>query len=176
MVSCILQHVHFTRVKPTPFDLNSLLEVITDGLCFPQAVPTKTLYPAGIMAVAVFLMLAGTLPIPVVFLMRRFRCVKLDADIHQASIKRIDTTASTTGMVREAEVRDGISAVQECFRTFMVIVTVFVLCFELINSRIYFHLTYCFKIFSMRCNVKRATTFRLYSSGLFPWTISKTQL
>ena len=56
------------------------------------------------MAIAVILTLAGTAPILIVFLMRRFQCVKADMDIHQAAIKRIDTTASTAGMVREAEV------------------------------------------------------------------------
>ena len=67
----------------------------------------KAEYPTSVMVVAVFLMLAGTAPILIVFLMRRFQCVKADMDIHQAAIKRIDTTTSTTGMVREAEVRTG---------------------------------------------------------------------
>ncbi|KAF0303872.1 Sodium-dependent neutral amino acid transporter B(0)AT3 [Amphibalanus amphitrite] len=70
------------------------------------AEPQKVEYPPAVMAVAVLLMLAGTAPIAIVFLMRRFQCVKVDMDIHQAAIKRIDTTTSTTGMVREAEMRE----------------------------------------------------------------------
>lgn len=41
---------------------------------------------------------------PVVFLMRRCQCLKLDVDIHQGSIRRIETTASTKEMIDEDDV------------------------------------------------------------------------
>ena len=83
----------------------SEVDVLMSGDLPGQAEPQKAAYPTSVMVVAVLLMLAGTAPIAIVFLMRRFQCVKADMDIQQAAIKRIDTTTSTTGMVREAEVR-----------------------------------------------------------------------
>ena len=91
--------------------------LVTCDLC-PQAEPVKSEYPTSVMAIAVLLTLAGTAPILIVFLMRRFQCVKVDMDIHQAAIKRIDTTVSTTGMVREAEVRARVDPdLRVCFDT-----------------------------------------------------------
>jgi len=65
----------------------------------------KEPYPGWAMFVAMALLLGGVLPIPVVYLMRRFQCIRLDSDIQQASIKRVETTMSTQGMIRnESEI------------------------------------------------------------------------
>lgn len=51
------------------------------------------------MGVALAMILAGVLPMPIVFLMRSFQCLKVDLDIHQGSIRRNETTASTKEMI-----------------------------------------------------------------------------
>lgn len=51
------------------------------------------------MAIALVMILAGILPMPIVFLMRSFQCLKVDLDIHQGSIRRNETTASTKEMI-----------------------------------------------------------------------------
>ncbi|KAK6622240.1 hypothetical protein RUM44_002047, partial [Polyplax serrata] len=66
-----------------------------------QTVPTE--YPTWVLGIAIMMILAGTLPIPLVFLMRRFQCLKLDVDIHQGSIRRIDTTVSTKEMMGDMD-------------------------------------------------------------------------
>merc|ERR1739840_44280 len=63
----------------------------------------KTPYPGWAMGVSVVLLSGGFLPIPIVYLMRRLQCVRYDTDIHQASIKRVETTISTTGMIKSEE-------------------------------------------------------------------------
>ena len=70
-----------------------------------QGLGEKEAYPTWAMFVALGLVLGGILPIPVVYFMRRFQCIRLDSDIHQASIKRVETTMSTQGMIRNEEVR-----------------------------------------------------------------------
>ncbi|XP_006611847.1 sodium- and chloride-dependent transporter XTRP3 isoform X1 [Apis dorsata] len=65
------------------------------------AVPTA--YPGWVLAIAVVIIFAGIAPIPIVFLLRRFQCVKLDVDIHQGSIRRIDTTVSTKEMMGDVD-------------------------------------------------------------------------
>ncbi|XP_016767110.1 sodium- and chloride-dependent transporter XTRP3 isoform X3 [Apis mellifera] len=65
------------------------------------AVPTA--YPSWVLAIAVVIIFAGIAPIPIVFLLRRFQCVKLDVDIHQGSIRRIDTTVSTKEMMGDVD-------------------------------------------------------------------------
>lgn len=47
---------------------------------------------------------AGTLPIPIVFLLRRYQCLKMDINIHEGSIRRIDTTVSTKEMITDVDV------------------------------------------------------------------------
>lgn len=42
---------------------------------------------------------AGILPMPFVYLLRRFQLLKVDLDIHQGSIRRNETTASTKEMI-----------------------------------------------------------------------------
>lgn len=51
------------------------------------------------MGIALSMILAGVLPMPIVFLMRSFQCLKIDLDIHQGSIRRNETTASTKEMI-----------------------------------------------------------------------------
>lgn len=63
----------------------------------------KTPYPGWAMVVSVILLSGGFLPIPIVYLMRRLQCTRYDTDIHQASIKRVETTISTTGMIKSEE-------------------------------------------------------------------------
>ncbi|XP_017092640.2 sodium-dependent neutral amino acid transporter B(0)AT3 [Drosophila bipectinata] len=56
-------------------------------------------YPNWVMIIAISMILAGVLPMPIVFLMRSFQCLKVDLDIHQGSIRRNETTASTKEMI-----------------------------------------------------------------------------
>ncbi|XP_018378027.1 PREDICTED: sodium- and chloride-dependent transporter XTRP3 [Trachymyrmex cornetzi] len=62
-----------------------------------------TSYPGWVLGIAVIIILAGIAPIPIVFLLRRFQLVKLDVDIHQGSIRRIDTTVSTKEMMGDVD-------------------------------------------------------------------------
>lgn len=64
----------------------------------------KTPYPSWVLGIAVAMILAGVLPIPVVFLLRRFQCLAFDVDIHQGSIRRIETTVSTKEMMSDQDV------------------------------------------------------------------------
>ncbi|XP_054002781.1 sodium- and chloride-dependent transporter XTRP3 isoform X2 [Hylaeus anthracinus] len=68
-----------------------------------QGVAVATSYPSWVLAIAVVIIFAGVAPIPIVFLLRRFQCVKLDVDIHQGSIRRIDTTVSTKEMMGDVD-------------------------------------------------------------------------
>ncbi|KAH8384713.1 hypothetical protein KR093_006060 [Drosophila rubida] len=56
-------------------------------------------YPNWVMGIALAMIMAGVLPMPIVFLMRSFQCLKVDLDIHQGSIRRNETTASTKEMI-----------------------------------------------------------------------------
>lgn len=69
-----------------------------------QGEVVNTEYPPWVMGVAVAMIFAGILPMPVVFLLRRFQCLKMDLDIHQGSIRRIDTTVSTKEMMADQDV------------------------------------------------------------------------
>jgi hypothetical protein len=51
------------------------------------------------MAIALSMIAAGVLPMPLVYLLRRFQILKVDLDIHQGSIRRNETTASTKEMI-----------------------------------------------------------------------------
>ncbi|XP_047505839.1 sodium-dependent neutral amino acid transporter B(0)AT3 isoform X2 [Pieris napi] len=63
----------------------------------------KTQYPNWVLMVAILMILAGVLPIPIVLLLRRFQCLALDVDIHQGSIRRIETTVSTKEMMSDQD-------------------------------------------------------------------------
>lgn len=56
------------------------------------------------MAIAISMIAAGVLPIPIVFLLRRYQCLKMDINIHEGSIRRIDTTVSTKEMITDVDV------------------------------------------------------------------------
>ncbi|XP_055373153.1 sodium-dependent neutral amino acid transporter B(0)AT3 isoform X2 [Condylostylus longicornis] len=58
-----------------------------------------TPYPNWVLGIALSMILAGILPIPIVFLLRRFQILGVDLDIHQGSIRRNETTASTKEMI-----------------------------------------------------------------------------
>ncbi|CAH1279682.1 unnamed protein product [Diabrotica balteata] len=62
-----------------------------------------TPYPPWVMSVAISMILAGILPIPIVFLLRRYQILKLDVNIHEGSIRRIDTTVSTKEMITDVD-------------------------------------------------------------------------
>jgi hypothetical protein len=51
------------------------------------------------MCIAISMILAGILPMPLVYLLRRFQILKVDLDIHQGSIRRNETTASTKEII-----------------------------------------------------------------------------
>jgi len=61
-------------------------------------------YPDWVMCVAGLMITAGILPMPIVFILRRCQCLKLDLDIHQGAIRRIDTTVSTKEMIGDVDV------------------------------------------------------------------------
>lgn len=61
-------------------------------------------YPSWVMGIALAMITAGVLPMPIVFLLRRFQILKVDLDIHQGSIRRNETTASTKEMIDEDDV------------------------------------------------------------------------
>ncbi|KAG5865600.1 hypothetical protein JTB14_020734 [Gonioctena quinquepunctata] len=62
-----------------------------------------TPYPSWVMGIAIVMILAGILPIPIVFLLRRYQILKLDVNIHEGSIRRIDTTVSTKEMITDVD-------------------------------------------------------------------------
>lgn len=68
-------------------------------ILFPKGKVEQTDYPPWVMGIALSMILAGVLPMPIVFLMRSFQCLKVDLDIHQGSIRRNETTASTKEMI-----------------------------------------------------------------------------
>lgn len=63
----------------------------------------KTAYPGWVLAIAITMVMAGVLPIPIVFLLRRYQCLKMDINIHEGSIRRIDTTVSTKEMITDVD-------------------------------------------------------------------------
>ncbi|KAG0718883.1 Sodium-dependent neutral amino acid transporter B(0)AT3 [Chionoecetes opilio] len=66
----------------------------------------KIEYPGWAMFVCLLLLMAGFLPIPIVYLMRRLQCIRFDSNIHEASIKRVETTISTQGMIKGEELEE----------------------------------------------------------------------
>ncbi|XP_055703697.1 sodium-dependent neutral amino acid transporter B(0)AT3 isoform X2 [Phlebotomus papatasi] len=66
-----------------------------------KGLPEDANFPGWVMAIALAMIIAGVLPMPIVFLLRRFQILKVDLDIHQGSIRRNETTASTKEMIDE---------------------------------------------------------------------------
>ncbi|XP_054276986.1 sodium-dependent neutral amino acid transporter B(0)AT3 isoform X2 [Macrosteles quadrilineatus] len=60
-------------------------------------------YPGWVLVIAVLMIIASVIPILLVFLLRRFQCLKFDVDIHQGAIRRIDTTVSTKEMMTDVD-------------------------------------------------------------------------
>lgn len=56
------------------------------------------------MGIGLTMIVAGVLPMPIVYLLRRFQILKADLDIHQGSIRRNETTASTKQMMDDDDV------------------------------------------------------------------------
>lgn len=69
-----------------------------------QAKVEPTAYPTWALAIAFSMILAGVLPMPIVYLLRRFQILGVDLDIHQGSIRRNETTASTKVMMDDDDV------------------------------------------------------------------------
>ncbi|XP_018566010.1 sodium- and chloride-dependent transporter XTRP3 [Anoplophora glabripennis] len=63
-------------------------------------------YPNWVLGIAISMVLAGILPIPIVFLLRRYQCLKMDINIHEGSIRRIDTTVSTKEMITDVDLNE----------------------------------------------------------------------
>lgn len=77
---------------------------LESDVSFTQGETVATEYPDWVMVIAGCMIAVGILPIPAVFLLRRFQCLKLDTSIHQGAIRRIDTTASTKEMMADVDV------------------------------------------------------------------------
>lgn len=71
---------------------------------YHQGAVVNTSYPNWVMYIAYSMILAGVLPMPLVYLLRRFQILNIDLDIHQGSIRRNETTASTKEMIDEDDV------------------------------------------------------------------------
>lgn len=69
-----------------------------------KGMTVKTPYPGWVLVIAGVMVLAGILPIPIVFLLRRYQILKMDINIHEGSIRRIDTTVSTKEMITDVDV------------------------------------------------------------------------
>ncbi|XP_026280992.1 sodium- and chloride-dependent transporter XTRP3 isoform X2 [Frankliniella occidentalis] len=63
-------------------------------------------YPPWVLVIAITMILVGILPIPLVFLLRRFQCLRFDINISQGVIRRIDTTVSTKEMMGDQDMDD----------------------------------------------------------------------
>lgn len=63
-----------------------------------------TSYPTWALCIAFSMILAGVLPMPIVYLLRRFQILGVDLDIHQGSIRRNETTTSTKVMMDDDDV------------------------------------------------------------------------
>ncbi|KAJ8963444.1 hypothetical protein NQ318_018924 [Aromia moschata] len=62
-------------------------------------------YPIWVLGIAVSMIVASILPIPIVFILRRYQLLKMDINIHEGSIRRIDTTVSTKEMITDVDVQ-----------------------------------------------------------------------
>ncbi|KAJ2941338.1 hypothetical protein O0L34_g3538 [Tuta absoluta] len=95
IVSCILlSSVIFMAINPPTYGAWNASEGRVE----------KKQYPDWVLAIAFLMILAGVLPIPIVLLLRRFQCLSVDLDIHQGSIRRIETTVSTKEMMSDQDV------------------------------------------------------------------------
>ena len=63
-----------------------------------------TPYPQWVLIVGGLLATLSVLPIPVVFLLRRFQFLRLDTDLNKGVIRRNETTISTKQMMTDVDV------------------------------------------------------------------------
>lgn len=63
-----------------------------------------TPYPQWVLVVGGLLAALSVLPIPIVFLLRRFQFTRLDTDINKGVIRRNETTISTKQMMTDVDV------------------------------------------------------------------------
>nr|CAD7425205.1 unnamed protein product [Timema monikensis] len=80
-----------------------------------KGMAVEAAYPDWVMVVAILMITAGVLPIILVFLLRRFQCLKLDVSIHQGAIRRIDTTVSTKEMMGDVDTTTSFGVVWAVF-------------------------------------------------------------
>lgn len=69
-----------------------------------QMVTSDAAYPTAVIAFTAILVVLTIAPLPVVFLVRKFQCVRVDFDVRPATIRRVNTTLSTIDMVGEENV------------------------------------------------------------------------
>ena len=67
-----------------------------------KTVPTE--YPDWVLVLGGVLAALSVLPIPIVFFLRRFQCLRLDTDINKGVIRRNETTISTKQMMTDVDV------------------------------------------------------------------------
>lgn len=103
IVDMVKKHPSYEAWIPDTVNLK-LVIAETCNVFFSQGKATETVYPGWVLAVAVAMIAAGVLPIPMVFLLRRYQCLKMDINIHEGSIRRIDTTVSTKEMITDVDV------------------------------------------------------------------------
>lgn len=89
---------------PVPITFTGTCISVLKYFIYYQGRVEKTPYPNWVLGIAAAMILAGVLPIPVVLILRRFQCLALDVDIHQGSIRRIETTVSTKEMMSDQDV------------------------------------------------------------------------
>lgn len=70
---------------------------------FLQGKTVLTPYPQWVLILGGSLAAVTVVPIPIVFLLRRFQCVRLDTDINKAVIRRNETTISTKQMMNDVD-------------------------------------------------------------------------
>lgn len=73
-------------------------------ICLYQGKSLLTPYPQWVLIVGGLLATLSVLPIPVVFLLRRFQFHRLDTDINKGVIRRNETTISTKQMMTDVDV------------------------------------------------------------------------
>lgn len=78
------------------------------------------------MSIGLAMIVAGVLPMPIVYLLRRFQILKVDLDIHQGSIRRNETTASTKQMMDDDDVSTNILYVYIKPHTHTIIVSTYI--------------------------------------------------
>ena len=90
-----------------------------------------------------FEFLAGILPMPLVFLLRRFQILSVDLDIHQGSIRRNETTASTKEMIDEDDVSTVFSFLSTILQFYLSFVEFLINNYYIYDGNIKFNISIC---------------------------------